>query len=102
MKFEELKRQPTSFIADYILEFETPYQKIEKLERKLADSVQAYKLLHGACLQTSERQMVLATTKSQIVRNERNAQTHFLRRASTDCCRCQGRTHFQDPRCQKL
>ena len=34
------------------------------LELKLPDSVQACKLLHGACLQTSERQMVLATTKT--------------------------------------
>ena len=50
VKFEELKRQPTSSIADYILEFETAYQKIEKLEMKLPDSVQAFKLLHEACL----------------------------------------------------
>ena len=41
VKFEELKRQPTSSIADYILEFETAYQKIEKLEMTLLDSVQA-------------------------------------------------------------
>ena len=64
VKFEELKRQPTSSIADYILEFETAYQKIEKLEMKLLDSVQACRFLYGACLQTSERQMVLATTKT--------------------------------------
>ena len=31
---------------------------------KLPDSVEACKLLHRACLQTSERQMVLATTKT--------------------------------------
>ena len=64
VKFEEPKRQPASSNADYILESETAYQKIEKLEMKLSDSVQACKLLHGACLQTSERQMVLATTKT--------------------------------------
>ena len=63
VNFQELTRKSGQPMMEYLLAYESAYQRIEKLEMKLPESVQACKLLYGASLQLTERQMVLAATK---------------------------------------
>ena len=47
-------------MLEYILDFDRQYKKVEKHGMKLPDSVQAFKLLKGANIQTNERRMILS------------------------------------------
>ncbi|XP_057310466.1 uncharacterized protein LOC130648431 [Hydractinia symbiolongicarpus] len=57
--FDRYKRKSDETIESYIIEFEKLYNKTKKFDMGLPDSVLAFKLLDGACLKHSDRQLIL-------------------------------------------
>ena len=58
--FESMRRSSDGVVPQYIQDFERNYDSIKRHGMELTDSVLACKLLHGACLELSERRIVLA------------------------------------------
>ena len=67
--FESLKRQESTSINTYIIEFEKLYEKIKKYQMVLPDAVLAFKLLNNANLSLAQRQLALTAA------NDRNYET---------------------------
>ena len=59
--FENFTRGQTMSHADYLIEFERRYAKIEKHKMKLPDGVKAYRLLKSSNLSDTQKQLVRAT-----------------------------------------